>query len=124
MSEISSNTIKFGPSTLIINYNPKIDFLAKKIYPLPISMASIIWFKEDAPIHINAFIDSLKNHGILSLIIDEKEDKSITKFKFQKSDFIIVPRSADEYYYTLKPYIGIKPIISFESIYNIIYKGE
>ena len=109
---------------LIINNNLKIDFITEQIYPLPITMGAIIWFKDDAPLHINGFIDQLRNHGILSLVIDEKEDKSITKFKFQKSDFIIVPRSADEYYYTLKPYIGIKPIISFESIYNIIYKGE
>lgn len=110
---------------LVINNNLKIDFVTEKIYPLPISMASIIWFKGDAPVHINSFIEQLKTHGILSFIIDEKEDKNITKFKFQKSDFIIVPKSADEYYDILKPYIGIKPIIAFESISQIIYnKGE
>lgn len=118
--------MKIHPNLVLVDRGlPKINFEKGIIYPLPITLAAVIWYKNDAPMHINCFIDKLKTHGILGIVVDIDDNININKCKLQKSDLIITSNEI-EHHKLIKPYIGLTPIVDIEKMMGVLFntKGD
>ena len=116
--------MKIYPNLIQNGYGQtKINFESEKIYPLPIIMASVIWYKNDAPMHINGFIDKLKSFGILGIVVDIDDDIHVNKCKLQKSDMIIDSNEIG-HYELIKPYIGLIPVIDIDAMMKLLFNTK